>query len=144
MCRCYAALGNVARAKYLHKVNKQVAYAARELGGDGTDYFDVRAKLLQLDKEFERAADVYVDQGQIEEAMAMYEELHRFDMSILLAERHRHPEAATLRENYYGWLLETKQEEKAAELKEQEGQYVQAINLYLQGGLPGKAAMVCV
>lgn len=107
------------------------------MAGDGTDYFDVRAKLQQLEKDFDKAADIYIEhvawplhslcwlraltcvismahmQGQVEEAMAMYEELHRFDMSIQIAERCHHPEAATLRENYYGWLLETKQEEKA-------------------------------
>ena len=38
--------------------------------------------------------------------------------------------------------METGQEEKAAELKENEGDFVNAINLYLRGGLPAKAANV--
>ena len=61
-CRCYAALGDVCKARYLHGVNKQVQIAAQELGGDGTDYFDVRAKLLCLEKDFEGAAEIYVEQ----------------------------------------------------------------------------------
>jgi intraflagellar transport protein 172 len=38
--------------------------------------------------------------------------------------------------------METGQEEKAAELKEEEGDFINAINLYLKGGLPAKAAYV--
>jgi intraflagellar transport protein 172 len=45
-----------------------------------------------------------------------------------------------LREHYYQWLLQTRQEERAAALKEREGDYFEAINLYLKGGLPAKAA----
>ena len=45
--------------------------------------------------------------------MAMYEELHRFDLSLKYAERYGHPEAVTLRENFFHWLVETHQEEKA-------------------------------
>jgi intraflagellar transport protein 172 len=39
-------------------------------------------------------------------------------------------------------LIETNQEEKAAEIKEEEGDYNTAINLYLKGGIPAKAANV--
>lgn len=38
------------------------------------------------------------------------------------------------------WLLETSQEEKAAQLKEKQGDVETAIRLYLQGGLPARAA----
>eukprot|EP01006_Ploeotia_vitrea_P029926 TRINITY_DN62385_c0_g1_i1.p1 TRINITY_DN62385_c0_g1~~TRINITY_DN62385_c0_g1_i1.p1 ORF type:complete len:993 (-),score=166.06 TRINITY_DN62385_c0_g1_i1:1161-4139(-) len=40
------------------------------------------------------------------------------------------------------WLLENNQEEKAAEMKEREKRYQEAINLYIQGGLPARAAQV--
>ena len=72
----------------------------------------------------------------------MYQEVHRWDESILLAERMNHPDAKEYLANYYGWLLSTNQEPKAAEIKEREGDYVTAINLYLKGGLPAKAANV--
>ena len=38
--------------------------------------------------------------------------------------------------------METGQEEKAAELKENEGDFLNAVHLYLSGGLPAKAANV--
>ena len=47
-----------------------------------------------------------------------------------------------LKKNYYNWLLETGQEEKAAEIKEEEGDYNLAITLYLKGGIPAKAANI--
>ena len=40
------------------------------------------------------------------------------------------------------WLTETGQEEKAAELKERDGDLVTAIHLYLKGGLAARAASV--
>lgn len=38
------------------------------------------------------------------------------------------------------WLLSTQQEEKAAELHEQDGDYTSALNLYLKAGLSIHAA----
>lgn len=46
--RCYAALGNIAKADYLRKINKLVAQ-------EGLDNFRVQAKLAVLDKQFHRA-----------------------------------------------------------------------------------------
>ena len=47
-----------------------------------------------------------------------------------------------MRRAYFQYLLDTNQEDRAAALKEREMDFVQAINLYLKGGLPGKAAQV--
>ena len=38
--------------------------------------------------------------------------------------------------------MESGQEEKAAEIKEEEGDYTTAIQLYLKGGIPARAANV--
>jgi intraflagellar transport protein 172 len=67
--------------------------------------------------------------------MAMYQELHRYDESIKLAERKNHPNVLQLKNHYLQWLLSTQQEEKAGELQEREGDYSRAIELYLKGGL---------
>ena len=47
-----------------------------------------------------------------------------------------------VQEQYFNWLKSTQQEEKAAELRERERRYEEAINLYLEGGLPARAAHV--
>ena len=72
--------------------------------------------------------------------MAMYQELHRWDESIKIAEKFKHQDVREFKDNYFQWLLETNQEAKAAEVKEREGDYLTAIQLYLKGGLPAKAA----
>lgn len=74
--------------------------------------------------------------------MNMYQELHKWDEAIKIAERKNHPEVREFKENYFQWLLETSQEAKAAEVKEREGDFNTAIGLYLKGGLPAKAANV--
>lgn len=133
--RCYAALGNVSKADYLRKINKLAA-------DEGQENFRVQAKLAVLDKQFHRAEAILLDHNEVEEAMAMYQELHRWDESIKLAEKKNHPDVRDFKINYYNWLLETNQEPKAAELKEREGDHITAINLYLKGGLPAKAASI--
>ena len=47
---------------------------------------------------------------------------------------------ATLKETYFQWLLDTGQEEIAGEVREKEGDYLGAVNLYMKGGLPTRAA----
>ena len=53
-----------------------------------------------------------------------------------------HPNVAALEESYLQWLMESGQEERAGELKEQNRDYSSAINLYMKAGLPAKAAQI--
>lgn len=55
-----------------------------------------------------------------------------------------HPELDNLQRNYYRWLTETGQDEKAGEVKESQGDYQGAVNLYLKAGLPAKAARLAI
>jgi intraflagellar transport protein 172 len=141
--RCFAALGDVAKARYIRKVNRIAAYAERELGvTPGTEYFVVKAKLEILEKQFGKAETLFLEQGQAEDAMEMYQELHKWEEAIRVAEMHNHPDLENLRRNYFEWLISTRQEGRAALLKEREGEYHEAVNLYLKGGLPAKAAIL--
>eukprot|EP01116_Phalansterium_solitarium_P017851 TRINITY_DN4518_c0_g1_i1.p1 TRINITY_DN4518_c0_g1~~TRINITY_DN4518_c0_g1_i1.p1 ORF type:complete len:1449 (+),score=743.80 TRINITY_DN4518_c0_g1_i1:1439-5785(+) len=141
--RCFAALGDVARARYLHKINQIVLYAESKLDVvPGGDYYVVKAKLEILEKNFSQAEQTYLEQGQVEDAMEFWQELHKWEQAIHVAENSGHPEVANLRTNYYQWLIETRQEERAALLKEKEGDPLEAINLYLKGGLPARAALL--
>jgi intraflagellar transport protein 172 len=133
--RCYAALGDVAKADYLRKLNKLIA-------SEGPDNFRVQAKMAVFHKQFHQAEAILIEHDEIEEAMAMYQELHRWDESIKIAEKYKHQDVAEFKENYFSWLLETSQEAKAAEVKEKEGDFHSAITLYLRGRLPAKAANV--
>lgn len=61
-------------------------------------------------------------------------------VALSLAEVKAHPQYEELHEKYVKWLLETKQEGKAGEIKEKEGNYESALNLYLCANLPTKAS----
>jgi len=142
--RCFGAVGNVSKARYLRKVNnlaRQVEAESR-IPGSGMGHFSVQSKLAVLSGALPRAEQLLLQQGLVEEAMEMYQELHRWEESIQVAESRQHPEVATLKANYLQWLTETGQEEKAAELKEREGDLVTAVHLYLKGGLPARAAAI--
>ncbi|WIA40104.1 hypothetical protein OEZ86_013511 [Tetradesmus obliquus] len=84
------------------------------------------------------------DLGQVDEAIAAYQQAHRWDDAIRVADTSRHPQTEELRRAHYQWLLQTSQEDKAASVKEREGDYLAAISLYLKGGLPARAAQVII
>lgn len=53
---CYAALGDVAKASYLRKINKMIrTYEQETQKQDGILYYKVQAKLAVLEKQFNRA-----------------------------------------------------------------------------------------
>ncbi|XP_027053913.1 intraflagellar transport protein 172 homolog [Pocillopora damicornis] len=142
--RCFAALGDVSKAKALRQINKTAEQCAEEMGGDGTNHVRVRAKLAVLDKNFKLAETILLEQGYVDEAIEMYQELHKWDEAIAVGQAKGHPELENLRTAHYQWLSETAQEEKAGEVKEREGNYMEAINLYLKAGLPAKAARLAL
>jgi intraflagellar transport protein 172 len=80
------------------------------------DHYAVRAKLAILEKQFKLAENIYLEQGRIDDAMSMYQEIHKWDQSIKVAEARNHPELESLKHNYYEWLVESNQEEKAGAL----------------------------
>lgn len=59
-----------------------------------------------------------------------------------VASRSNASEAQALKRRHFQWLLESGQDEQAARVKERDGDFVGAITLFLQGGLPAKAAQV--
>uniref|UniRef100_A0A8D0F765 IFT80/172/WDR35 TPR domain-containing protein n=1 Tax=Strix occidentalis caurina TaxID=311401 RepID=A0A8D0F765_STROC len=142
--RCFAALGNTAKARFLHETNAIADQAAQEHGGDGTDHYLVRARLAMLDKNYKLAEMIFLEQNATEEAMDMYQELHMWDECIMVAEAKGHPMLDKLRRGYYQWLLDTQQEEKAGEVQEGQGDYLAAVSLYLRAGLPAKAARLAM
>ncbi|XP_039981994.1 intraflagellar transport protein 172 homolog [Xiphias gladius] len=142
--RCFAALGDVSTVRFLRQTNQIADKVSDEMGGDGTAFYQVQAHVAMLDKNFKLAEMHYMEQNAIDEAIEMYQELHMWDDCVAVAEAKGHPELDSLRGNYYQWLTETGQDEKAGEVKESEGDFQGAINLYLKAGLPAKAARLAI
>ena len=67
--RCYAALGDVAKAKYLRETLDIGEAAAAEMfggNGDGFDTPEVWARLFIIDKQFKAAEGLYLEQNNLE------------------------------------------------------------------------------
>uniref|UniRef100_A0A8B9J8B1 Intraflagellar transport 172 n=1 Tax=Astyanax mexicanus TaxID=7994 RepID=A0A8B9J8B1_ASTMX len=142
--RCFAALGDVSKARFLNETNKMTDSISKDYCDDGTEHYQAKARLAMLDKNYKLAEMYYMEQNAINEVMQMYQELHMWNDCIAVAEAKGHPELDSLRHNYYAWLIETNQNEMAGEVKEKEGDYTGAINLYLKAGLPTKAAWLII
>lgn len=63
-----------------------------------------------------------VSQGKVEEAIEMRHGLHQYEEALALGRAHRLPEERLegMAQEYFRLLLDTKQEERAAALKEKE------------------------
>ncbi|GBG27682.1 Intraflagellar transport protein 172-like [Hondaea fermentalgiana] len=140
--RSYAAVGDVSMARYMRKVNKTRMQVRKATGTDGDSHWIVRARLALLQGDFRDAELIYLEQGQSDEAVEMYQTLHQWDEAIRVAEERNHPEAEDMRASYFDYLVSSGQEARAGAIREREGDYVEAIDLYLRGSRPAKAVYV--
>ncbi|XP_028296342.1 intraflagellar transport protein 172 homolog isoform X2 [Gouania willdenowi] len=142
--RCFAALGDAATARFLRQTNAIADRVSLETAADGAAHYQVQARVAMLDKNFKLAEMYFMEQNAVDEAIDMYQELHMWDDCITVAEAKAHPELERLRSDFYRWLTDTGQDEKAGELREREGDFQGAVVLYLRAGLPAKAARLAL
>lgn len=142
--RCYAAMGDVANVEAIRQIRKLAIAASKASEGatNGYEHWSVQAELFIMKRDFKQAEQIYLEMGKVEEAIAMWDEMQRYEESMAIATSRGLDDLASRRSRYYEWLMETKQFEKAAETKEKDGKYMDAINLYLRGGTPARAANV--
>lgn len=86
------------------------------------------------------AEAIYLEQGNIEEALEMFKDLRRWDDAIKLADRRGYSESDELLKEQMSFLLKTGQDEKAGSVLEARGDLDQAMTLYLKANQPTKAA----
>jgi len=95
-------LGDISKSTYLRKVNKVIKTYEKDTGKtDGMQFYKVQAKLAVLDKQFHRAESILLDHNEVDEVMEMYQELHKWDESIKIAEKKNHPDVMELKANYF-------------------------------------------
>lgn len=144
--RAAKAVGNTTTANYLSNMQDSVIKAMNEDGSRDTldmrDHYLFRAKMALLRKDLPAAEAEYLSNGHVNECIAMYEGLMKFDSAIRVAEQTRHVSEIDMKRRYFDFLLETKQYDLAAQQKEKSGDYIGAIDLYLKANLPGKAARI--
>ena len=140
--RCAAAVGDVSMRRFLEEVHDLELKAEKEMGMSGYDHYMVRCKMALLHKDLKQAENELLNQGKVDECIEMYQKLSKHEDAIRVAEENKHPDAIEMRQAHFQYLLDTNQEERAAALKVRECDFMQAINLYLKGGMPGRAAQV--
>ncbi len=69
--RCYAALGDVSKARFLRETLNAADAASEIYGGDGLEAPEVVSRLCILDKKFKAAESVYLEHNQLDEAIAV-------------------------------------------------------------------------
>nr|CAB3255301.1 intraflagellar transport protein 172 homolog [Phallusia mammillata] len=142
--RCYAALGDVSKARYLKTTNQLMDEYERESEGDGLEFYKVQARLAIFEKQFKKAEQIYLSNGAIDECIHFYQDMYMWSEAIAVAEEKNHPDLVQLQQSYYQWLLDTNQDEAAGALKEQQGDWHGAIALYMKAGLPARAAKLAL
>lgn len=140
--RCAAAIGDVSMRLFISDVHDLEVRAEEDTGLRGSDHYMVRCRMALLHKDLKQAENELLNQGKVDECIEMYQKLFKHEEAIRVAEQNRHPDTVEMRQTYFQYLLDTNQEERAAALKVREGDFMQAINLFLKGGMPGKAAQV--
>jgi intraflagellar transport protein 172 len=140
--RCHVALGDIPKAEYFHKINKKI----RDFKKNGMskeeieNNYEIKASIAALEGQFHKAESIYMQNNVPDKAIEMYQEIHRWDDSLRIAQETQKEDFQGLKESYLEWLLQTGQEEKAAELYENEGSFAKSADLFLKAKLPARAA----
>ncbi|CAL2048973.1 unnamed protein product [Caenorhabditis brenneri] len=134
--RCYAAIGDIAKARKLHEIIEIADAAAVTIGGDGTHFYKVRAMLAIMKRKFKEAERIFLEQNDSDAAIAMYTTLHKWDDALELARQINYPKYDSLKSAYLRALSETGQDSRAAELKASEGDTLSAIQLFINANKP--------
>lgn len=129
----YSHLGDLSRAKFLHKLNKLVAEH-----GIGNSL--VQARISMLQSNFKQAEYCLIEHDQLDAALNMYRSMHMWNELLDLAELRCPSKAQQLRDEYFQHLLESGQYQVAARLKSRRGDISEAVDLCLQGEKPQLAA----
>lgn len=103
---------------------------------------EVWARLAILNRDLSTAEQIYLEQDMPEKAIAMYQNFYKWDAALDLSVRQRLPNSGRLREEYVEWLISSRQEDKVAELKEKDGDFLGAVDLFLKAGQAVRAAKV--
>ena len=83
--RAFAGLKDFSRVKFLEETIEMADEASKQIGGDGTQFYKVRARLALMQKNFKEAERIYLEQNSVQEAIDMYQKLHKWEEGIELA-----------------------------------------------------------
>ena len=170
--RCFAALGNFSKMKYLknlYKLKNQNIIANNNAGennnkiennnnNDGNKQNEndneniekrnnqiiVDAKLLLIKKKFDEAKKLLLDNNLIQEAIDVFKEIHKYLDAIEIAEQYKLPESELMKKEYLNWLVANEMYDEIANIKIKEGSFIEAVKNYIQGDMQVKAVNLII
>lgn len=134
--RCHAALNNIATAHFIHKT--------LEIAKDQPDDSQIWARLSILNGDLNTAENIYLEQGNIEDALDMYKKLHKWDDALRLASHRNYEKLTQLKEEHMSLLMQSAQYEKVGIVLENEGKFEQALNMYIKSRKLGRVPNLLV
>ncbi|XP_050543646.1 intraflagellar transport protein 172 homolog isoform X2 [Daktulosphaira vitifoliae] len=138
--RCLAGVKDYCKAWYIQETYKLAEQYSKDNKCDGMECPEVWARIAVLNGQFQAAEILYLEQNNVDKAIDMYLSFNKWDNAINLAELKNRSDVDELKSKYQLWLLENHQEERAAEIKEIEGDIATALQLYIKAGLFNRAA----
>ncbi|CAD5229200.1 unnamed protein product [Bursaphelenchus okinawaensis] len=130
--RCYAGLNNIAKVRFIEDTMNMMT--------ENKDSYKVKARMALLRRDIRECEHIYLSNNATDEALEMYQKLHRWSAALDLAKATNYPDQESLKMKYQRYLHETGQSERAAEIKAEEGKLVEAVDLFLQSNRPVMAA----
>ncbi|KMQ88504.1 putative intraflagellar transport protein 172 [Lasius niger] len=137
--RCYAAMGDVACARFLKEIAKVGEKYAEETGNDPLANPDCWARLAILNGDLKTAEAIYLEQNELDKALDMYQRYWHWEDALSLAQSRDWSGLSELRDRHLAWLLDSGQAARAASIIETTNPK-RAVKLYLEARRPGRAA----
>ncbi|XP_019698256.2 intraflagellar transport protein 172 homolog [Harpegnathos saltator] len=137
--RCYAAMGDVACAKFLKGIVEIGIKYTTETGNDPLANPDCWARLAVLNGELKTAEAIYLEQNELDKALDMYQRYWHWEDALNLAQSRNWSGLSELRDRHLAWLLDSGQAARAASIIETTNPR-RAVRLYLEARRPGRAA----
>lgn len=164
--RCYAAMGDVACAKFLKEIAEVFPFCneflctfrdiitylcffkscfkigekyAKETGNEPLANPECWARLAILNGDLKTAEAIYLEQNELDKALDMYQRYWRWEDALNLAQSRNWSGLSELRDRHLAWLLDSGQAARAASIIETTNPR-RAVKLYLEARRPGRAA----
>nr|XP_012215554.1 PREDICTED: intraflagellar transport protein 172 homolog [Linepithema humile] len=141
--RCYAAMGDVACARFLKETVEIGEKYAKETGNDPMSCPDCWARLAILDGDLKTAEAIYLEQNELDKALDMYQRYWHWEDALNLAQSRNWSGLSELRDRHLAWLLDSGQTVRAASIIETTNPR-RAVKLYLEARRPGRAARLAL
>ncbi|KAG8430928.1 hypothetical protein GDO86_019734, partial [Hymenochirus boettgeri] len=123
--RCFSALGDIARARFLRDTCDLADQAAKEFVRRRWDQLlQFRARLAMLEKNYKLAEMIYLEQNDVNEAMEMYQALHMWDDCIAVAEAKLAVKCMQPEDVSVLYITQAREQEKEGKYKEAERLYI--------------------